>query len=93
MSLFIPKIIFGICLTIFGVIGAIYGLIVYSNQTQNIQLCNSLPGAFNQAITNTCNKIPDYLTLGISFITVGTVLIIIGIMLLASKLKRTSTKI
>ena len=92
MNSFTPKIIVGICLTIFGVIGVIYGLIVYSNQTQNIQLCNSLPGAFNQAITNTCNKIPDYLTLGISLITVGTVLIIIGIMLLASKLKHTSIK-
>ncbi len=90
MISFTPKIIVGICLTVFGVISAIYGLVIYSNQMQNIQLCNSLPGAFNQAITNACNRIPDYLTLGISFIAVGTLLIIIGIMLLASELRHRS---
>ena len=84
----ISKILGGIFLISFGLVGAGYGLFVYINQTKNIQICNSLPGAFNQLNPNTCNKIPDFLTLGISFEAVGTLMIIIGIIILVSGLKQ-----
>ena len=82
------KILGGIFLILFGLVGAGYGLFVYINQAKNIQMCNSLPGAFNQLNPNTCNRIPDFLTLGISFEAVGTLLVIIGIVLLVSGLKQ-----
>ncbi len=82
------KILGGIFLMLFGLVGAGYGLFVYINQTKNIQLCNSLPGAFNQLNPNTCNKIPDFLTMGISFEAAGTLMIIIGIIIIVSGLKQ-----
>lgn len=82
------KILVGFFLILFGLVGAGYGLFVYIDQTKNIQLCNSLPGAFNQLNPNTCNKIPDFLTMGISFEAVGTLIIIIGIIILVSGLKQ-----
>lgn len=84
----LSKILGGFFLILFGLVGAGYGLFVYINQTKNIQLCNSLPGAFNQLNPNTCNKIPDFLTMGISFEAVGTLIIIIGIIILVSGLKQ-----
>jgi hypothetical protein len=86
------KILGGLFLMLFGLIGAGYGLFVYSNQTKNIQLCNSLPGAFNQLNTNACNKIPDFLTMGISIEAIGTLMILIGIVLLVSGLKQKGIK-
>ena len=82
------KILGGIFLILFGLVGAGYGLFVYINQTKNIRLCNSLPGAFNQLNPNTCNKIPDFLIMGISFEAVGTLMIIIGIIILVSGIKQ-----
>ncbi len=81
------KILGGIFLLILGLGGAGYGLFAYIVQTKNIQLCNSIPGAFNQLNTNVCNKIPDFLIMGIAFELVGTLVLIIGIILIVSGLK------
>lgn len=78
----------GILLILIGLVGAGYGLFAYYIQIKNIQLCNSLPGAFNQLNANTCNKIPDFLITGIAFELVGTGIIIIGIFLIVSGLKQ-----
>ncbi len=84
------KIVGGISLILLGLGGAGYGLLFYYSQIKNIQLCNSLPGAFNQLSANACNKIPDYLITGIAFILIGTIMLIIGIVLIRSGQKQKS---
>ncbi|MER5174684.1 MAG: hypothetical protein ABJB76_01445 [Candidatus Nitrosocosmicus sp.] len=84
------KIVLGISLILLGLGGAGYGLLAYYSQIKNIQLCNSLPGAFNQLNANACNKISDFLITGIVFILVGTIMLIIGIILLRSSQKQKS---
>ena len=46
-----------------GLIGAVYGMLTYINQLNNMQICNSVTNALNQTKDNICNKIPDILTL------------------------------
>lgn len=82
------KILGGIFLIILGLGGASYGLFAYTVQTKNIQLCNSIPGAFNQLNTNVCNQISDFLITGIAFESVGTLVLIIGVILLISGRKQ-----
>ena len=48
-----------------GLIGAVYGLLTYINQLNNMQICNSVTNVLNQTKDNICNKIPDILTIGI----------------------------
>ena len=71
-----------------GLIGAIYGLLTYINQLNNMQICNSITRVNNQSIGNICNKIPDILTIGIVFELIGTLIIIIGIALMINTLKK-----
>ncbi len=82
------KIFGGIFLITLGLGGAGYGLFAYTVQTKNIQLCNSIPGAFNQLNANVCNKIPDFLITGIAFESVGTLVLIIGVIVLISGKKQ-----
>ncbi len=82
------KIVGGVSLILLGLGGAIYGLLFYYSQIKNIQLCNSLPDAFNQLNTNACNRIPDFLITGIIFVLVGTIMLIIGIILIRSGQKQ-----
>jgi mannose/fructose/N-acetylgalactosamine-specific phosphotransferase system component IIC len=71
-----------------GLVGAIYGLLTYINQLDNMQICNSVIEVHNQTIGNICNKIPNILTIGIVFELTGTLSIIIGIALMINTLKK-----
>ena len=82
------KTLGGIFLIILGLGGAGYGLFAYTIQTKNIQLCNSIPGTFNELNSNFCNRIPDLLITGIAFESVGTLVLIIGIILIVSGRKQ-----
>ena len=71
-----------------GLVGAVYGLLTYINQLNNMQICNSINDVLNQTKDNICNKIPDILTIGIVFELIGTLIIIIGIVLIINTLKK-----
>jgi hypothetical protein len=71
-----------------GLIVAVYGLLTYINQLNNMQICNSVTNVLNQTKDNICNKIPDILTVGIVFELIGTLVIIIGIILIINTLKK-----
>ena len=82
------KIVGSILLIIVGVAGVVYGLLTYINQLNNMQICNSINGVFNQSKVYICNKIPDILTIGIVFELIGTLIIIIGIIIIINTLKK-----
>ena len=71
-----------------GMVGAGYGLLTYINQLNNMQICNSINGILNQSKAYICNKIPDILTIGIVFELIGTLIIIIGIVLIINTIKK-----
>ena len=77
-----------IFLVIIGIVGVVYGLFTYINQLNNMQICNSINGVFNQSKGYICNKIPDILTIGIVFELIGTLIIIIGIIIIINTLKK-----
>jgi cell division protein FtsX len=71
-----------------GMVGAGYGLLTYINQLNNMQICNSINGILNQSKAYICNKIPDILTIGIVFELIGTLIIIIGTVLIINTIKK-----
>ena len=83
------KIIGGIVLILFGVGGMIFGVNVYNNQNF-VQSCNSISGSTNQSSTNTgfpCINQSGISILSIVPITIGIMILIIGIVFLIKGLK------
>src|SRR3954471_5198053 len=83
------KIIGGIVLILFGVGGMIFGVNVYNNQNF-VQSCNSISGSTNQSNANTelpCINQSRISILSIVPITIGIMILIIGIVFLIKGLK------
>ena len=84
----IIRVVGSIFLILVGIFGSVYGLLTYINQINNMHICNSVNEVFNQTKDNICNKIPDILTIGIVFELIGTLIIIIGIIIIINTLKK-----
>ncbi len=85
------RIVFGIILASIGLIGSVYGLFVYSSQIGIIEMCFTIPNALTHSNANACSKFQDFLTIGIIFISIGTMILIGGILLIVSGMKNWRT--
>jgi hypothetical protein len=87
------KIIGGVILILIGIAGAGYGLLAYNVQLNDMQSCNSTASTFNQSdpnYANSCNESSGYLNTGVLSGSIGVILLIIGIILIASGMKQKS---